>query len=129
MRGANTDTCRAPSLCQALFPGSRAQAHLVLTAAWEGGSFYHPVFHLGSGPDREEVDSLRLPQLANGRDLSPGLLALGSACSPKAVCQGSQDHFVVCIILIFMVIFFLMIHDSGFPFKGVIHVLFPLKTK
>lgn len=95
-----------------------------------GGSFYHPVFHLRRVPNRGEVKKgLRFPQLANDRELSPGLLALESACNPWAVCQGSQGYFVVCIILIFMVLFFLMIHDTGFPFKGVMHVLFPLKTK
>lgn len=35
---------------------------------------------------------------------------------------------MVCIVLIFMVIFFLMVRDTGFPFKGVISVFF-FKTK
>lgn len=33
------------------------------------------------------------------------------------------------LYLFLWLFFFLMIHDSDFPFKGVIHVLFPLKTK
>lgn len=35
---------------------------------------------------------------------------------------------MVCIVLIFMVIFFLMVRDTGFPFKGVSSVFF-FKTK